>query len=76
MDASLLAVVLFLVFLGLGVWWLVVLIEAVKIPDPVWDAAGQNKLLYVVLMVVLGAIGSLVYVLVARPPLRAAGAPI
>lgn len=58
------------------IWWLVVLIEALKIPDPVWTAAGQNKIVYVALMVLLGVVGSLVYVVVARPQLRAAGAPI
>lgn len=69
-----------LVFFGIVVavfiWWLVVLLEALKIPDQVWDGAGQNKILYVLLMVILGVIGSILYVVVARPQLRAAGAAI
>jgi hypothetical protein len=58
------------------VWWVVVLVEAVKVPDQAWTAAGQDKLIFVLLMVFLGVIGTLVYVLVARPALRSVGAPV
>ena len=78
--ASILVALTLLVFFAAMVigfiWWLVVLIEALKIPDPIWLAAGQSKILFVALMVLLGIIGSIVYVVVARPQLRAAGASI
>jgi polyferredoxin len=61
--------------IGLTVWWVVVLIEALKVPDAQWDAARQNRLLYLVLMIVLGVVGTLAYVLVARPELRRVGPP-
>ncbi|MCW2783758.1 MAG: hypothetical protein JWP74_275 [Marmoricola sp.] len=50
--------------------WIKFLIEAVKIPDAEWELAGQNKLLFVLLMVFLGVVGTLVYVVAARGPLR------
>ena len=52
------------------VWWLACLIQAMSTPDSVWTAADQSKLLYVLLMIFLGVIGTIVYVLVARPPLK------
>jgi len=51
--------------------WLWLLIDAVKTPASTWDAAGQNQLLHILLMVCLGIIGSLIYYFVARPALKA-----
>lgn len=77
MSAALLVLLVLLPVLVISVvatiWWVLVLVEAVKVPDPAWAAAGQNKLLYVLLMVFLGVLGSLIYVLVARPALKAVG---
>ena len=52
------------------VWWLVMLVEAVRIPSTQWQARGENQLLWVLLMVFLGVLGTLLYVLVPRPKLR------
>ncbi|RZI83654.1 MAG: hypothetical protein EOO67_17195 [Microbacterium sp.] len=71
----LLVLVLGLGFLALSVWWLVLLIEAVRFPDAQWDAAGQNKLLQIVLMLLLGIIGTVVYQFTARPELKRVGPP-
>lgn len=78
MEAGLL--ILVVLFLGLGfvavsLWWLIMLIEAVRIPDAQWDAARQNKLLQVLLMVVLGVIGTIIYQFTARPELKRVGPP-
>ena len=67
--------VLGLGFLALSLWWLVLLIEAVRIPDSQWDAAGQNKLLQIALMGILGVIGTIVYAVTARPELKRVGPP-
>jgi hypothetical protein len=69
-DALLLVSLFALASLALFVWWLLVLIEALRVPDPVWVSAGQNKILWILLMVFLGALGTLLYVLIARPALR------
>lgn len=71
------SVELFLSVVGLAAvvifaWWLVMLVDALRHPAERWEQAGQSRLLYVLLMVFLGAIGALVYALVARPRLRAA----
>ena len=65
---------LFAVFLVIGLalvaWWLVMLIEALRIPSAQWQARGENQLLYVLLMVLLGFVGTILYVVVPRPKLR------
>ena len=55
-----------LVCTGLWIWSLV---DALRITDPQWDAAGQSKVLWVILIAVLGILGSILYVLMARPAL-------
>lgn len=78
MDASLLILMLGLGVMAIGLalfaWWLVVLIEAVRVPSEAWRAAGQEQIVHILLMVFLGIIGTFVYVVVARPKLRAVGA--
>ena len=73
------AVVFFLLLL-LGfipfVWWVWCLIQALRVPDSDWARADQNKLLYILLMVVLGVVGTIAYAVVARPALRRAGADL
>lgn len=77
MEASLFLVVLG-VFLLVGVaafvWWLVALIEVVRVPSAQWEAAGQSQLVHIVLMALLGVLGTLVYWLTARPALKRTGA--
>ncbi|MET8518599.1 hypothetical protein [Nocardioides sp. NPDC004968] len=63
-------IVLLLVWLALTVWWLVMLVQALRTPDSVWAAADQSKILYVLLMIFLGWLGALLYVVIARPGLR------
>jgi len=63
-------IVLLLVWLALTVWWLVMLVQALRTPDSVWAAADQSKILYVLLMIFLGWLGALLYVVIARPRLR------
>ncbi len=62
-----------LVVVGLFVLWLAVLVQALRIPESSWEAADQSKLVYVLLMVLLGLLGTLLYALVARPALRRTG---
>ncbi|GAA1090770.1 hypothetical protein GCM10009668_01750 [Nocardioides dubius] len=71
-------VILLLIFAFAAIFivWLVLLIEAVRTPTGVWQAAGQNQVVHILLMVVLGALGTLIYALTARPQLRSAAQPI
>jgi hypothetical protein len=55
--------------LALFVWWLLVLIQALRVPDHDWEAAGQSKILWVLVMVLLGVLGTILFVLIARPAL-------
>ena len=77
--SSVLSIVVSLLFLtvvgGLVVLWVWMLIEALKTPAATWEAAGQNQLIYILLMIFLGIIGTVAYYFVARPALRATARP-
>lgn len=68
MDAVLVSLFA-LISLAVFVWWLLVLVQALRVPDNVWTGAGQSKILWVLLMVFLGVLGTILYVLIARPAL-------
>lgn len=69
MDVLLVVVLFAVASVGLFVWWLLVLIQALRVPDHDWAAAGQSKILWVLVMVLLGILGTILYVLIARPAL-------
>ena len=56
--------------LALFVLWIWSLVDALRINDRRWIAAGQSKVLWCVLIALLGALGSLLYLVMARPSLR------
>jgi hypothetical protein len=70
MALSLLFVLFLLAGAAAFVWWLVMLVEALRIPSSRWESAGENQLLYVLLMVFLGVLGTILYVVNPRPRLR------
>jgi hypothetical protein len=49
-------------------------IDAATKPDAAWQAAGQNKVLWVLLSLFLGLLGSLIYLAAIRPKVVAAQA--
>jgi uncharacterized RDD family membrane protein YckC len=56
--------------------WIWSVVDALRITDQRWAAAGENKVLWVILIIVLGLVGSLLYVVMPRkklgsPPGRA-----
>ena len=61
------------VFLGVGAvvtaLWIWSLVDALRISDRRWATAGQSKLLWVLLIVFLGVVGSALYVAIPRPAL-------
>jgi hypothetical protein len=66
--------ILFMLLFGfvLPIWGIV---DAATRPDPVWTAAGQNKVLWIVLQIVLGALGAIIYFVAIRPKLVAPTGP-
>lgn len=70
MESSLVVILVLALGLALFAWWLMMLIEALKIPGPRWEAAGHNQILYVLGMFLLGWLGTLLYVLIPRASLR------
>ena len=73
MASSVIVGTVVVVGVALFVWWTLVLIEALRTPTSQWEASGQSQIVYVVLMVLVGVIGTIAYVVVARPQLRSAG---
>jgi hypothetical protein len=56
--------------LGCTAFWIWSIVDATRTPEHVWTAVGQSKILWIVLIVVLGVVLSLVYVLWPRPELK------
>jgi hypothetical protein len=52
------------------VFWLWSLVDSLRYTDAEYAAAGQNKVLWVVLIVLFGALTLLVYVMLPRPALK------
>ena len=48
------------------------IVDIVRQPDHAWKASGQNKVLWIVLMVLLGLIAFAIYFLAIRPKVVAA----
>jgi predicted cation transporter len=57
--------------IALFVWWLMMLIEALKTPTQIWTAAGHSQIIYVIGMFLLGWLGTILYVLIPRKDLKA-----
>lgn len=53
-------------------FWIWAIVDAVQFRDEVWDAARQNKVLWVVVAVIFGPVGAVAYLLVPRPRLQSA----
>jgi nitrate/nitrite transporter NarK len=60
--------VLFFAFI-FPVWGI---IDAAMRPDPVWDATGQNKIVWILVQFFLWTIGAFIYFIAIRPKLVAA----
>ena len=50
------------------------LVDLVKRPAAVWEEAGHNQLIWALIVIFVGFIGPVLYLVVARPVLEAAGA--
>ena len=64
-------VILFLGFAGF-VFWVWALVDALRRSDAEWVRADQSKLVWILVMIFLGVLGSLIYLMVARPALEEA----
>ncbi len=69
--ASIFGILVLGVFLASLAVWIFTLVDSLQTPDQTWQAAGQNKLLWVLLIVFLGILGSILYMVIPRPSLKA-----
>ncbi len=51
--------------------WLVALVDALRRPAPQWQSAGHSQIVWILVILVASFIGSLAYLLIARPQLQA-----
>jgi hypothetical protein len=72
MDIGLLGVLVFLMALPLFIFHIWALIDVLRTPQDVWATAGQNQLLWGVVVLFLSLIGPVLYLIIARPQLLAA----
>ncbi len=63
--------IVFLLALAISIYCVV---DIVQKPDAAWEGSGQNKVLWIVLVLVLGVIGSAVYWFAIRPKVVQAAA--
>ena len=60
-----------LAVLGLGAaLWLWSLVDALRTTDQTWAAARQRKLVWVVVIILLGVLGTVLYLAIPRPALK------
>ena len=51
-------------------FWVWSLVDAIQRSDAEWEQAGQNKLIWILILIFLGFLGALIYLFVARPRLE------
>lgn len=61
-------VVLFATMIVLFIWGL---IDCLRYPDQAWDAVGQQKIVWILVIVLVGCLGPLLYFFIPRPKLKA-----
>jgi DMSO reductase anchor subunit len=69
---SLLTLVALTVIAAGAALWLWSLVDALRTSDQTWDAAGQSKLVWVVVIIFLGLLGSSLYLAIPKRALTRA----
>ncbi len=73
MDFGFLVILLFVIALPLFIFHIWAIIDVLRTPQPTWAAAGQNQMLWGVVVLFLSFVGPILYLTIARPQLIAAG---
>ncbi len=71
MDFSFLIILLFVIALPLFIFHIWALVDVLRTPQGTWMAAGQNQILWGVVVLFLSFIGPILYLVIARPQLLA-----
>lgn len=72
MRIALLGLLLFVIALPLFILHVWAIIDVVRTPQSIWATAGQNELLWGILVLALSVVGLMRYLTIARPQLIAA----
>lgn len=66
--------ILFLLFAVVGIAgfaiWILALLEVLRTPDEVWREAGQDRLVWALVVVFLSFVGAVLFLVIARPQLE------
>ena len=58
-----------LALLAFHIW---AIVDVLRFPEPVWQRAGQNQIVWLLVVLFLSFLGPVIYLLVARPQLLTA----
>jgi hypothetical protein len=75
MDIGLLGVLVFVMALPLFILPVWAIIDVLRTPQDVWTAAGQNQILWGIVVLFLSVIGPSLYLVIARTRLPLHGSP-
>ncbi|MFN8104671.1 MAG: PLDc N-terminal domain-containing protein [Acidimicrobiia bacterium] len=64
-------VLYFAVIVAAIVLFIWALIDCLRYPDQAWEAVGQQKIVWILVIVLVGCIGPLLYFFIPRPKLKA-----
>jgi hypothetical protein len=62
----------FALMIGLVIWWIMAIVEIVKLPDYAFKAAGSDRTTWILVVVLAGQIGALIWYFTKRTDVIAA----
>jgi hypothetical protein len=72
MESTVLGLIVVVIVLAMTAAWIYALVDVLRTNDSAFAAAGQNKIMWLVLIIFLGLIGAVLYLAIARPKLSTA----
>lgn len=75
MDIGLLGLLVFVMAIPLFILHIWAIIDVLRTPQDVWTTAGQNQVLWGIVVLFLSVIGPILYLVIARPQLQVARSP-
>ena len=70
-PTEILLIPMLFILIAAPIFWIVMLVDALRQPDENYAAVGQTKIVWVLVTILLGAIGGVIYYFVVRKKLHA-----
>ena len=72
MEIQILVVLMIFMVVPFAIFHIWAVIDVLKTPTSVWEAADQNQLVWAIVVLALALVGPILYLVIARPQLRVA----